>query len=164
MVRLFYSIFIFTCICVIFSCTTSRKLEIIDPIDTKIRCNNSLGDTSSLNIVLYDSSIKEELNGFIVGTITFDTIVKDNINHLIIENFEPTWLRLKNSVSNQMVFNQHIDFKINDPDYKTYNDYITQLLPIIMSMKCWVVYFNQYYPPTSPRISMMFPFKVIPSE
>lgn len=162
MVKLYCSIFI--CSCLIVSCSTNRKLQIIDPVDTKIICNTVFGDTSSLNIVLYDSNAKEELNGALIGTMTFDTIIKDTTNQLIIKNFEPTWLRLKNSVSDEIVFNQYIDFKMKDDDYATYNLYIVRLLPIIMCMKCWIVYVDQYYQPAGIQLSMMFSFKVIPSN
>lgn len=138
--------------------------SIIDPIETKIVCNCEFRVDTPLNIVLFNPDIKNELKGVMIGTLTFDTIIYDTVNPLIIKKFEANWLRLKNSITNEYVFNQSVTINMEKEDYKIFCFYKDQLLPIIMDMKCWVVYYNHFYPPVQNHISFTFPFKVISSK
>jgi hypothetical protein len=151
----------------VFSSNVSGELvigdTIIDPIETRIKCNCEFRENTLLNIIVYNSEITNELKGIIAGVFTFDTIIYDTLKPLIIKNFDASWLRLIDVVTKEIIFNQSIEQSMDRmEDYEIFVFYKDKLLPIVMNMKCWAEYYNYFYPPTNSRIFFHFPFRIIP--
>lgn len=170
MVKLYLQILLFIVLeNSVFPCSVNKKniIEdtIISTIESRIKCNCEFRYDAPLNIVISNSEIVDELRGIINGIITFDTIIFDSISPLIIKDFQPQWLRLIDVKTNEIIFNQSMDLSMrNIEDYKIFLFYSNKLLPIIMNMKCWVEYYNYFFPPIYSRISFSFPFRVIPDK
>lgn len=132
----------------------TKSVKIIDPLETKINCGDTLNSLSSL-IIIYDSTIVDSLKGIIFTTFTFDTI-KNSTNPLHIIKFETTWIRISDSKTNQIIINQKID-NTNQDNKNRIDFYNRQLCAIISTYCCWIEEHNSLTP---QRYNFGFQFKI----
>lgn len=129
---------------------------ICDVSEMRIYCGESAGDKHS-NIILYDTNACSILKGEVTGVLYFD-----NIDSLKIIDFDLRGLRLKDSVTNAILFN-YSRYEVNSTeDLSELIFYESKILPIIKNFKCWSENPNmrQFY----NRIMFFCPFTVKPIE
>ena len=130
---------------------------IIDPIETKIHCGSELGN-EKINIIISNSKIKNELKGIASFDITFD-----NFDSLRVVNIKFRWLRLKDSITNNIIFNSGKSKKNIKIEKKVIAFYESILIPIIKNYKFWIEKTdNKYLQNCSSKNSFSFPFTVKP--
>lgn len=139
------------------SCFTSQT--IVGSSEAEIKCGREFRVDSALGIIVYNPNITNEYKGYMGVSITFDTLIHDTAIFLKIINIETRWIRLVDSRTNEIIFNEvkTSDININNDIFHYYEN---KLFPILKEYQCWYVddnkkhKFYRYY-------SYNFPFKVV---
>lgn len=132
-------------------------LDIVDPIEPRIKYGQEIGNDSITIITILNPKIKAELNGLAIMKITFDCI-----DSLHIEDIELRSLQLKDS-KERIVFYYNI-FE-NNKKNKDFDFYKNNLISSIKDFKFWIenkdkqysLYFNK-------KIIVYFRVKVLQNE
>ena len=134
----------------------SRNNTINDPIEPKISSGNEIGNRKT-NVIFYDSTFNKVIKGWVSFNIEFD-----NLDSMKVVNSTFNKLILKDSISNEIIFNCRKNNILNkESEKKILLLYEEKMTPIVKKYKYWIDD-RSYSRNFSKKIEFFYPFTIYP--
>ncbi|NCD00341.1 MAG: hypothetical protein EOL95_11675 [Bacteroidia bacterium] len=129
--------------------------------DLKFCCETDLSDKSNQTLVLCDSTVTEELQGFCSITLLFDTIEASSdgsLFNLTIGHISVKYIRIMNK--NQGIILYSSSTYEND-DSELFLFYSKKILQALIKIQCWTTD-NRFLFDKNKQYGYRFPLKIVP--